>query len=372
MPKRIAFLHFYTFRLLRGIETLVISLANELKKHSNLAVTIVTARRSLKPLVSPDTDVKVIEYSTSRYYAHLFISPFYWWSLVRGQFDFLVVFFADFGEARAWHWAKPFIKQRTKLIVYLCYPYSSVPHRYQNMKKAGFFRDAYLVLADAQHIADDAKNFVGRDIGVVPVGTSPEQFRFNAEKRNAIRQQFGYQDNHFVLLNVSALEPAKGPRRMIAVLPALREHVPMVRYLILGKGEDESYLREQVKQNNLEDIVTFAGTTTDLPSYYSAADLFVMFAENEGNSVASHEALSCQLPVVASRKGGFLETMTPDYSILVDPHNDGEIIDTIERLANAPEERHNMGIKGREHVQTALSWQASAQKLLDYLQSAEC
>ena len=94
----IAFLHFYTFRLPRGIETLVISVANELirKGHS---VTILTAKsRTKHEHVVLDPAVQVHEFPTFRYFEHQTIAPFYLWDLLRNNYDIVNIFFADFGE----------------------------------------------------------------------------------------------------------------------------------------------------------------------------------------------------------------------------------------------------------------------------------
>jgi glycosyltransferase involved in cell wall biosynthesis len=371
---KLAFIHFYTFRLLRGIETLVLSLANELVKQG-IDVSIFAAHRTLDPLVKPASQLHRHEFRLPRYFEHFFIALQIAWRLITTRYDYAIIFFADFGESLAWRLAKPFIGKRTKLIVYLCYPYSATSHRYESLKRSGLFRDAALVLADAHYIANDAADFVkgatGLPIQVVSVGTDPQRFTFNTDSRREIRAKYGYADDHFVMLNVSALEVRKGPRRVIEVLPELVKANPQIQYLILGKGDDESTLRQMVVERGLEKSVTFAGTTTDLPAYYSAADLFIMLPESEGNSVASHEALACQLPVVASRSGGFIETMRPEYSRLVDHENQNEIVAAVLELANDPALRSAMGKAGRAHIEANLTWHSSAETLLTLIASLE-
>ena len=94
---KIAFVHFYTFRLLRGIETLIISLANEVAKLGAEAA-ILTASSTVKPLVEPHQQVHVFQFSVPRYFARFFIAPQYVWNLARHNYDYVFFFFADFGE----------------------------------------------------------------------------------------------------------------------------------------------------------------------------------------------------------------------------------------------------------------------------------
>ncbi len=365
LTKRIAFVHFYTFQMLRGIETLVVSLANELIC-TDYEVSILTAKRTLDPQVVPDPRVKVHEYALPRYFQHQFIVPFYAQNLIRQRYDYVVFFFADFGESWAWRLARPFMP-KTKMLLYLCYPYTGVAHRYTSMERAGFFRAAHMVLADAQFVADDAQPIVKVPIGVVPVGTDPARFMYNPEHRADIRKQYGYTDDQIVLLNVSALEVRKGPRRVIKALPAILERAPNVRYLILGKGDDESHLRAMVTERGLDRIVTFAGTTRDLPPYYSAADLFVMLPDNEANSVASHEALASGLPVVASNTGGFPEVMRPEFSHLLDPDDSVAFAEAVVMLGADATLRSRMGKAARAYAEEHLSWKSSAAKLSAFI-----
>jgi glycosyltransferase involved in cell wall biosynthesis len=63
---KIAFLHFWTLRLPRGVETLTLSLANALAAQEH-AVAILCAKRTREPLVKPAANVRVREFPTFRY-----------------------------------------------------------------------------------------------------------------------------------------------------------------------------------------------------------------------------------------------------------------------------------------------------------------
>ncbi|HVO42063.1 MAG TPA: hypothetical protein VMT34_05560 [Aggregatilineales bacterium] len=85
MPsRRIAFVHFYTFRMLRGIEILVLSLADELVKQ-DYDVSILTARRMMEPRVIPDPRLRIPEVTLPRCYEEWSIAAQYAWGLVRNK-----------------------------------------------------------------------------------------------------------------------------------------------------------------------------------------------------------------------------------------------------------------------------------------------
>ncbi len=361
---RIAFWHFYTFRLLRGIETLIVSLANALVK-TGVDVSIVAASPTTTPLVSPDSRINIHAYPTFRYYSHEFITPFYVYHFLRHRYDHVIAFFSDFGEGSALHILNGF--RDIPLRLYLCYPYSAAPHRYTSFRTRGWGQKATLIFADATWIAQEAEQFFRRPVGVVPVGTDPERFKANSLLRDRSRKQWRIKENDTVLLNVSSLEPRKGIRRVIQAMSRLVVRFPHLKYFVLGQGEQELELRRMVEELRLHDVVVFAGTTSELEAYYNAADIFVMLPDDEGNSIACHEAMSSGLPVVVSDTGGFLESVPTTAGFLVTPDDTEKIDDALSRLIESPLLRQSMGGAGRAHILDNYSWDKTAERFLKQL-----
>jgi len=359
---RVAFLYYYTYRLPRGVETLIASLSNALAREG-AEVAIVSARPTLRPLVPPDPVVQVYTYPTSRYYEHVFIAPFFVWHMLSHAYDRVVVFYGDFGEGLSWRVLR-LLRRAPPLVLYLCSPYSAVPHRYQSFLNLGWGKEARYILADAAWIAREAEELFQRPVSVVPVATDPQRFRPDASLRGEIRQRLGYQDGDVVMLNVSALEPRKGVTRAIQAMARLKDRFPQLRYYILGKGDEEAQLRRQVEQEGLQGRIAFGGVTPDLQAYYNMADIFVMLPDGEANSVACHEAMSSGLPVVVSRKPGFLETVTPGAGLLVDPEKPQEVDAALGRLIASTEQRISMGSEGRARILASHTWAHRAQEFL--------
>lgn len=362
---KIAFWHFYTFRLLRGIETLILSLANALVK-TGADVSIVSASPTTTPLVSPDPRVNIYAFPTPDYYSHQFITPFYVHHFLKHRYDHVVAFFADFGEGSTLRILDRF--RDIPLTLYLCYPYAAAPHRYSSFRALGWERKAGVILADAKWIAQEAEQFFHRAVGVVPVGTDPERFRVNTLLRERSRKQWHMNESDVVVLNVSSLEPRKGVGRVIQAMWRLAPRFAHLRYLILGKGEQEPELRRMVKELQLDDVVIFAGTTSELEAYYNAADIFVMLTDDEGNSIACHEAMSSRLPVVVSDTGGFIESVPATAGFRVNPDDTQSIDDALCRLITNPDLRRSMGQAGRDHILDNYSWEKTANRFLQQLQ----
>lgn len=362
---KIAFWHFHTFRLLRGIESLIVGLSNALV-NKGVDVSIVTAASTTPSLTEPDSRIKIYAYPTPRYYSHQFIIPFYVNHFLLHRYDHVVAFFADFGEGAALRIINAF--RRIPLTLYLCYPYSAAPHRYRSFHKLSWESKARNIFADAVWIAGDAERFFRRSVRVVPVGTDPGRFKPDSDLRRRSREQWGFTDSNVVLLNVSSLERRKGIKRVVQAMFRLRPHFPQLRYFILGEGEEKPELVKLATELRLNEVVVFAGTTSELEAAYNMADVFVMLTDDEGNSIACHEAMSTGLPVVVSDAGGFIESVPASAGFRVNPDDMNEIDNVLSRLITDPLLRQTMGQAGRSHIRYDYSWEKTAEKFLKELQ----
>jgi len=363
---KIAFINFFTLRLRRGIETLVLALGNQLVTRG-LDVTVLTAHQTLEPLVKPVSGLKIHPYPVGKYFSATRIVPFYIADLLRNKYDVVNIFFADYGEGAAINAAKLFTN--FKLYLYLCYPYDTVPHRYYSFARHGFNQGASRILADSQYVAEGAQRFFKRSIDVVPVGTDPKQFYFDASARQRMRQVFRFNDDDIVLLNVSALEKAKGTWRVLDALPRICSTNPRIKYMILGDGAYRAHLENKVKQLKLESNVIFGGTTASLSDYYKLADIFVMLPDAEANSVACHEAMASELPVVVADTGGFTEVVTSASGRLVNISSRDAIVEAILELARDRDLRQRMGRAGRARILADFTWERTAEKYLELMKA---
>ena len=362
---KLAFIHFYTLRLPRGIETLVISLANELSARGH-DVSILTARtQGARTSVPVSPRVRLEQFPVFRFYEHRTIQPFYARDLLASDYDAVIVFFADFGEQIL---TRIHRRLRAKIAAYWCYSAEQAPHRFQSYRQCGLEEITSLFLADSRFVAESAGRFFGRPVDVVPVGTDSSFYRPDAGLRQKTRADLRFGDSDFVLLNMAALERAKGAHLVVQALPLVREQLPDVRYLVLGAGPEEASLRQQVEALGLQSCVRFLGTAADILPFYNAADCFVLLSEAEANSVAMHEAMSCGVPVVVSDTGGVPEVVDETCGRMVDRDSPEAIAGAVLELAADPPLRERLGAAARQKIVTHLSWASSARTIESLLQ----
>ncbi len=156
------------------------------------------------------------------------------------------------------------------------------------------------------------------------------------------------------LLTVSRLVERKGQMRVLEALSKLRtagKGALFASYTIIGSGPMETELREATDRLGLNDVVAFAGDVDDatLHTAYNTCDAFIMptiggAADREGFGMVYVEAALCGIPSIASHLPGVDEAVLDGKTGILVPDGDVDALaSAIERLANNPVERRQLG-----------------------------
>ena len=138
-----------------------------------------------------------------------------------------------------------------------------------------------------------------------------------------------------IILTVNRLtlsEPYKGYNKTIDSLPQIRQALPDVHYIIVGKGDALPQLEQLIHQRQLQDCVTLAGFIPDaeLCDYYNLCDVFVMPSKQEGFGIVYLEALACGKPTLGGNQDGAIDALCHgELGALVDPDDVGAIAQTL-------------------------------------------
>ena len=144
--------------------------------------------------------------------------------------------------------------------------------------------------------------FPGKDFQFIPNAIEPQSFLFNSEIRELYRNKLGFTDQNFVIGHVGRLSYQKNHKFLIKLFKRIHEKEPNARLVLVGTGEKERKIREQVHKLNLTKTVIFLGNRSDVNKLYQAFDVLVMPSLFEGIPVVGIEAQFSGLPVVFSNK----------------------------------------------------------------------
>ena len=185
-------------------------------------------------------------------------------------------------------------------------------------------------------------------LSVIENGIPLAAFRPDAELRYAARAELGIASDAVVVGSVGRLVEEKDyPLLVRALGPRLSDKV---RLVLVGDGPARPAIEAAVAAAGVGAFVTLTGARHDVPRLLAGFDVFAMSSRTEGVPLALPEAMTSQLPVVATAVGGVPGIVPEDTGFLV-AHGDAAALgDAIGRLVNDPALRAQMGERARAYA----------------------
>lgn len=113
-------------------------------------------------------------------------------------------------------------------------------------------------------------------------------------------QQFFKDNKGKIVVTAGRLVDQKGHWHLIRAFSNVVKELPDAKLVILGKGDNESYLQSLIKDYRLEDNVKMLGYKGNPYPYLAASDLFVFPSLFEGLGNIIVECMACKVPVVST------------------------------------------------------------------------
>ena len=213
----------------------------------------------------------------------------------------------------------------------------------------------------------------GVDAQVVHNGVDGARFApIPPSRRDEFRARVGA-DGRFLFLAIGGVEPRKGSIHLFEALARLTERMsPSPVLAVIGGQSFQDY--EQYRTSALDRAerlgltlghdVILLGTVPDaeMPAWYRSADALAFPSVKEGFGLAVLEAMSAELPVVASDLPVFREYLVPGRDALMPPVGDvPALADALHAVATDDALRAHLVAAGRS-VAERFSWQACAEE----------
>ncbi len=172
-----------------------------------------------------------------------------------------------------------------------------------------------------------------------------------------------------VLLHVSTFRPVKRITDCIEVIARLRnQHSINARLVMCGDGPERQGAQALAERLGVSRHVDFVGKQpqSQIKDYLSVADLLLLPSLTESFGLTALEAMSCEVPVVATRVGGLPEVVEEDgCGYLLEVGDVDAMAEAAARVLSDDGERERLGRRGRE---IAVS-QFAAEKIIPQYES---
>lgn len=159
---------------------------------------------------------------------------------------------------------------------------------------------------------------------------------------------------NFTVIMVARLLRDKGVYEYIAAARNLKKKYPDISFNLLGSTDlnPSSLNEDDLDFLQKEGVINYLGVVDDVRPYLNKSDLFVLPSYTEAMPIALLEAMSMQLPVIATNIPGCNELINGIGNGSLIPIKDSHALENeIEAMYSlAPNVRREMGRKSRAHV----------------------
>jgi glycosyltransferase involved in cell wall biosynthesis len=177
-----------------------------------------------------------------------------------------------------------------------------------------------------------------------------------------VRKGLGIPEGALLFMSNARLVTQKGFAFLLEAFAGVKEKERGAMLLIVGKGPLKGELLREAEALGIADSVkiTTGIPERELPTYYNAADAFVLASLYEPSAVVLYEAMACGKPIVATSAGGNPEIVSGECGLIVPPRDSGALRDGMLALAGDDGLRRRMGAAARKRAVEEFDWDVAA------------
>lgn len=180
------------------------------------------------------------------------------------------------------------------------------------------------------------------------------------------RRDLGIDSSQPVVISTRALAPIYNVETLVKAIPLVLAEMPQTRFVIVGAGEQQDYLRELVRDLGISNNTEFVGwiPRDQLPKYLSAADIYVSSSLSDGASVSLLEAMASELaPIVTDIPANQSWINDGENGFLFSARDDKALASKIIYLLKNQKIGRDFGRRSREIVQKNAEEEIEMKKL---------
>ena len=191
------------------------------------------------------------------------------------------------------------------------------------------------IIACGNKVKNNLVSFYGiKDSNVTVIQNAIKPFDFVIEENELIKDE--KTKGKMVIGNIGRISKQKGFEYFIEALPDVVKKYSNVHFFIVGTGEDEDKIKEEVKKLEMEDYVTFLGYVSNVQNLIAQLDFVVLSSLWEGLPLTPIEAFSVKKTIVATNVDGTVEIVNERNGILVNPKDSKALSNAIIEMIEDP------------------------------------
>lgn len=187
-----------------------------------------------------------------------------------------------------------------------------------------------------------------------------------SEELNLVKEKYSLPEKF--IFYVGAIEERKNAMSLVKAYIKLKDKYDHGLVLVGDGGQYRKDIERLVLEQGLQDRVKMISYVDgdELPSLYQLADLFVYPSFYEGWGIPIVEALFSETAVITT-KGGCFQESGGDYCLYIDPHDESEIVNAIDKVLSDDNLKEKMVRNGRHHAEK-FHWKNTSKSLFNLYQ----
>jgi glycosyltransferase involved in cell wall biosynthesis len=178
------------------------------------------------------------------------------------------------------------------------------------------------------------------------------------------RQRLGLPPEQMLVGGVGRLSAEKGFDVLIRAADRLASAGHDLGLVIVGEGDEEPRLQEQIRKLKRTDRFRLLGYRSDVAAIYEALDVFALSSYREGLPNVLLEAMALEVPVVATRIAGIPRLIREeDNGLLIDAGDVEGLAGALNRLLNDASSRSRLGRAARRTIEEQYSFRERMAKI---------
>lgn len=210
--------------------------------------------------------------------------------------------------------------------------------RLKGLKFAVINAGASHIVAVTDSLLDDITNRTSlKEYKTSVIYNGIDTSAFIRPRSHSLRLKYGWGEDEIIIGSLGNIRPAKGYDILLKAAALLEHSKHSYRFVIAGQGKGELYdellaLRKKLK---LEDKVQFLGFIDDAADFLANIDLFLSSSISEGLPLSAIQAMVAELPMVATRCGGYEGLITDrENGVLTEVGDPDAIAEAIEMVVS--------------------------------------
>jgi 1,2-diacylglycerol 3-alpha-glucosyltransferase len=193
----------------------------------------------------------------------------------------------------------------------------------------------------------------GLKVPITPISNGVNTDLFNPRNNGKyLREKYKLPDKPTILYT-GRMSSEKNVDVIIKAIPEVIKNLD-AHFLFCGSGGGyKERMKELTESLHISKNTTFIDFLdwSDYPNIYSVADVFVMPAEAELQSIVTMEAIASGLPAVVVNKGAVPELVKQDNGILFEPQNSTHLANCITKILSDNNLRKTMSVNSLKLIQ---------------------